>query len=251
MHAPICLSIAVPAYNEAAGIETVIHHWHAYLSRQPELAEFEIVICNDGSTDNTGALLDEMAKHYPNLKLIHFKTNQGAAAALAAAISHTHFEWVLLTDADDQFPIENLSTILKSIPLSGAMGVLGVRNKKDHWFARFGSKASGLICNIAHGSHLKDFNSAFKLVSGGTLRAITLEAKGMNYSTEITSRLLERGIPIVEVEIVHQARQQGKSHLRWFRDSCHRFLFVGYLSLRQLLLKLNILRLPENNETRL
>ncbi len=125
------------------------------------------------------------------------------------------------------------------------VAVLGVRNKKDHWFARFGSKASGLVCNIVHGSHLNDFNSAFKLVSGPLLRTLTLEAKGMNYSTELTSRLLEVRMPLVEVDVVHQARHQGKSNLRWVRDSLHRFLFVCYLALRQLLLKWNVLRRSE------
>ncbi len=249
MKEPIRLSIATPAYNEAAGIAALIHHWHAFLSQQSELKEFEIIICNDGSSDDTGSILDELATKYPNVKPMHFKTNQGAAAALTAAIAGTHFEWVLLTDADDQFPIENLPTMIKNLRFTGAMCVLGVRQKKDHWFARFGTHSSGFICNVVHGSRLKDFNSAFKLVSGTMLRNMKLEAKGMNYSTEITSRLLEKGIPIVEVAIVHQTRQVGQSHLRWFRDSLHRFLFVCYLSLRQLLLKLHILRLTENNES--
>ncbi len=242
---PIRLSIVAPAFNEADGIEQLIHHWHAFLCHQSNISTFEIIICNDGSKDNTGPILDRLAVQYPELKPIHFKTNQGAAAALARAIAHTHFEWILLTDADDQFPIENLPLLINTMHLSGTLAVLSTRDKKDHWFARFGTKASGLICNIVHGSRLNDFNSAFKLVYGPIVRQLTLEAKGMNYSTEITSRLLEAKVPLIEVAVIHQSRQRGISKLRWFRDSFHRLLFVSYLSLRQLLLKLNILR-PTN-----
>ena len=248
MPPPIRLSIAAPAYNEGEGIKALIQHWHEFLSLQSEITAFEIIICNDGSKDNTGLILDELALQYPNLKPLHFKYNQGAAAALAAAIAHTHFEWVLLTDTDDQFPITNLPTMVAQLSLPDIVAVLGIRNKKDHWFARWGTQISGLICNIVHGSQLNDFNSAFKLISGSVLRKFTLEAKGMNYSTEITSRLLEASMPLIEVSIVHQARQQGKSNLRWVRDSFHRLLFVSYLALRQLLLKLNILRRPYPNE---
>lgn len=245
---PIRLSIVAPAFNEAAGIEALILHWHKFLKMQSDIVAFEIIICNDGSQDDTGLILDKLATTYPNLRPLHFKKNQGAAAALATAIAHTRFEWILLTDADDQFPIENLPTMINPIRLSGILAVLGMRDKKDVWFARVGTKACGFVCNLTHGSRLNDFNSAFKLVSGPLLRGFTLEAKGMNYSTEITSKLLEAGVPLSEVQIIHQARQQGKSNLRWARDGFHRLLFVGYISLRQLLLKLNILRRAHSNE---
>jgi hypothetical protein len=88
---------------------------------------------------------------------------------------------------------------------------------------------------------MRDFNSAFKLVWGPTLRGLGLEAKGMNYSTEVTSRLLERGIVPVEVAIEHRPRMAGTSHMKLLRGALHRFLFVCYVALRQLLLRLGIL----------
>jgi len=123
-----------------------------------------------------------------------------------------------------------------------ASAIMGIRDKKDNIFARLGSKLSGYICNLVHVSHIKDFNSACKLVSGPTLRSLVLEAKGMNYSTEITSRLLERGVPIVEVDIIHRQRLTGKSSMKLIKGSIHRFLFVIYIAFRQLLLRIDILR---------
>jgi dolichol-phosphate mannosyltransferase len=244
LSSPIRLSVAAPAYNEAAGIEAVIADWHRFLSAQASLAEFEIVICNDGSKDATGAILDRLTAPYPQLRPLHFPQNQGAAAALSAAIAATTGDWVLLIDSDGQFPIENLPDMLAAVRCCGAQAAIGIRQKKDVAFAQFGSWASGLVCNMVHGSRMQDFNSAFKLVWGPTLRGLGLEAKGMNYSTEVTSRLLERGIVPVEVKIEHRPRTTGTSHMRLVRGAAHRFLFVCYIALRQLLLRLGILSRP-------
>jgi hypothetical protein len=132
---------------------------------------------------------------------------------------------------------------------TGAKAILGVRDKSDHFLACLGSKLSGAVCNMVHGSRLKDFNSAFKLIHGSLLRPLNLEAKGMNYSTEITSRLLETCVPLVEVKIDHRARTTGKSHIKLRKDSLHRLLFVGYLSWRQLLLKCQIIRRSNDEGT--
>jgi glycosyltransferase involved in cell wall biosynthesis len=242
---PLRLSVAAPAYNEAEGIEAVIAEWHGFLSAAPEVAEFEIVICNDGSKDRTGDILDRLTLNYPQLVPVHFQKNQGAAAALTAAIAATKGDWVLLMDSDGQFPIAALPDMLAALRRSQSRAAIGIRQKKDVPFARFGSWASGCICNLVHGSRLADFNSAFKLVWGPSLRNLGLEAKGMNYSTEVTSRLLERGIVPVEVAIEHRPRLTGTSSMKLVRGALHRFLFVTYIALRQLLLKLGILMRPQ------
>ena len=242
---PIRLSVAAPAYNEAAGIETVVRDWHGYLSVQTNVADFEIVICNDGSKDATGDILDRLTLSCPQLRPLHFAANQGAAAALNAAIAATKGDWVLLMDSDGQFAIENLADMLKALEQSGGRAAIGIRQKKDAAFAQFGSWISGCLCNLVHGTGLADFNSAFKLVHGPALRGLGLEAKGMNYSTEVTSRLLECGIVPVEVKILHRPRATGVSSMKLFRGAVHRFLFVLYIALRQLLLRLGILVRPQ------
>lgn len=246
---PITLSVAAPAYNEAEGIAAVIGDWHAFLTTQKDVASFEIVVCNDGSTDRTGAILDGLSAQYPQLKVLHFARNQGAAAALNAAIAATTGDWVLLIDSDGQFAIQNLPAMTAALRdkrgQAAIEAAIGIRRKKDVLFAQFGSWASGLVCNLVHGSHLRDFNSAFKLVWGPRLRGLGLEARGMNYSTEVTSRLLECGIVPAEVIVEHRRRATGVSSMKLLRGACHRFLFVIYIALRQLLLKLGILTRPQ------
>jgi glycosyltransferase involved in cell wall biosynthesis len=245
LSSPIRLSVAAPAYNEAAGIEAVVGEWHSFLAGRSDVASFEIVICNDGSMDGTGDILDRLKQQFPGLRPVHFARNQGAAAALNAAIAATTGDWVLLIDSDGQFPIQNLPDMIDAVRRSGGRAAIGIRQKKDVPFAQFGSWASGLVCNLVHGSRVRDFNSAFKLVWGPTLRGLGLEAKGMNYSTEVTSRLLERGVSLAEVAIEHRPRTTGTSSMKLVRGAIHRLLFVSYIALRQLLLGLGILSRPQ------
>jgi len=236
------LSVAAPAYNEAEGITAVLDGWLEYLRRSDLIERFEIVVCNDGSRDETGALLDSKARHSAEVRPVQLDRNRGAAIALSTAIRHTRGDWVLLIDSDGQFPISNLEALVSAVTPSDRLAAIGVRPvKKDGAFARFGSCASGALCNRFHGTRYRDFNSALKLVHGPLLRSLNLEARGLNYSTEVTSKLLERGISLAETEIVHLPRERGKSSLKAVRGAFDRLLFVAYIGFRQLLLRLRIL----------
>jgi dolichol-phosphate mannosyltransferase len=237
------LSVAAPAYNEGEGIVPVVDHWLKYLRGRADLEAFEIVICNDGSRDNTAERLKTIKASRSELVVIDHPVNQGAGAAVATAISGTTCDWVLLIDSDGQFAIENFDVLLNAVQTMGAPAAIGVRTKKlDSSFARFGSWSSGLLCNLFHGTRYRDFNSACKLVKGDLLRSLHLECKGLNYSTDVTSKLIERGVQIAEVEIVHLPRVAGTSSLRKFRGARDRFLFVMYLGFRQFLIRMRILR---------
>lgn len=239
------LSIAAPAYNEAEHLAETVSQWIRYLSGHPAAGDFEIVICNDGSRDRTGEVLDELAATFPSVRPVHHPSNRGAAAALATAIANTGGEWVLLLDSDGQYDISNLDEALRVAQLGSGAGVIGVRvRKQDSWFARVGSWASGRICNISHGTQYRDFNCAFKLVSGPLLRSLTLEARGLNYSAEVTSKLAERGEMLAEIEVVHGSREAGTSSARSIRAAMERLLFVLYLGFRQFLLRVEVLRRP-------
>lgn len=240
------ISLAAPAYREGAGIRAVVERWMEYLAGRFEPGRYEVVICNDGSDDDTGEVLAALAARFPALKVVTHAKNQGAAAALTTAIAHTTKSWVLLVDSDGQFPVENLERFEQAWADPPPQAFIGVRlGKKDSLFQRFGSWSSGQLCNLFHRSRYRDFNSAFKLVRGDLLRSLHLEAKGLNYSTEITSKLLECSVPLVEVPVTHVPRASGASSARMLKGTLHRFLFVSYIGFRQLLIAAGVLRRPE------
>lgn len=236
------LSVAAPAYNEAAGIVEVVESWRGYLSQLPQLKGFEIVVCNDGSKDDTGKLLDQLAQSHSQIRPVHHQVNRGAAAALTTAIDSTTYPWVLLIDSDGQYGVDPIPHLIAAIEKSASRAAIGVRVKKhDSMLARFGSWASGWLCNFFHGTRYRDFNCALKLVDGQILRSLVLEAKGLNYSADISSRLVEAGVQMAEVEVIHSPRRTGRSSAN-SKAIWHRILFVGLLGYRQFLLRRGVIQ---------
>lgn len=241
------LSIAAPAYNEGASIGAIVRGWSDYLSKVEQLSDFEIVVCNDGSKDDTSAILSELSASDPHVKALSFSVNQGAAAALSHAIGNTRHPWVLLLDSDGQYGIENVIKLIAEIETHPeTKAVIGVRiHKHDSAFTRFGSAMSGWLCNLFHETAYRDFNCALKLVDGETLRSLTLEAKGLNYSGEVSSKLIERGVVFREVEVEHKKRVAGCSSSQNISAAWHRLLFVMYLGFRQFLIRQKVLQVKK------
>ena len=123
---PRRLSLVIPAYNEAAGIRQAIAEADAALARLT--SGYEILVVDDGSSDATAAVVAEEMRHRPALRLLRHATNRGYGAALRTGFESARFERVAFTDADCQFYLDDLSTLL---PLSddcadqGRQGVAG------------------------------------------------------------------------------------------------------------------------------
>jgi len=238
------LSLAAPAYNEESCIREILLDWIKYLQVNNIASSWEINICNDGSTDKTLKILNEIKNQFPGyINILNFEKNQGAAAALSEAIMSSKFEWTLLLDSDGQFPIQNIKKFMNVDDYSKEVGFKGQRVvKKDDLFMRFGSFISGRILNLIYTNSYSDFNSAFMLIRTDVLQSIRLEAKGLNYSTDITGKLAEKNIFLREIRIEQREREESVSTKKALRSAIHRFLFVLYLMCRKLLLNLGVLR---------
>lgn len=242
----IALSVAAPAFNEAAVIADVVREWCDYLDAHPAVGDWEVVVCDDGSTDGTGAALAALRRTRPGLVVVTHPVNRGAGAAIATAVGHTTLEWVALLDSDGQFPIGNLDAFVRAALDGGGMAFTGVRTHKvDDAAHRWGSTASTAVSNLLHRTRFRDFNSVFKVVHGPLFRALELETLGMSASTEITARVLEHGHAWVEIPVEHRARTGGRRTWRFLGAARDRALVVGYLGLRSLLLRRGVLRAPE------
>lgn len=244
------IAVAAPAFNEAAGIERFVRSWQEALGRRAGLAAAEIVVCNDGSRDATGAILDGLVSQCPALRPVHHPANRGGGRAMATAIAHTRADWVLLLDADGQFPpacLDVFEAALAARP--DARAFLGERRQKhDGAFARTGARLTTAALNALYGADYRDLSSACQLVRGDVLRSLPLEARGLNYSVEISARLLEAGIRPVAVSIEHRGRDGGRSTRTAVRSTLERASVVGYFAVRRALLRAGVIAttLPED-----
>jgi len=236
------LAIVAPAFDEADGIEATTLGWIASLSAHGPAAH-EVVVCNDGSRDRTGDILEAVARCHPVLRVVHHASNRGAAQAVATAVAASTANWILIVDADGQFPLSCLDEFARARHRDPrAAAFIGARrSKRDDRFARFGARVTTAALNAVYGTGYRDLSSACQLVRGDLLRALRFDARGLNYSVELSGKLLEAGIRPVEVEVDHLPRRTGRSTRTALRSTLDRGAFVSYLAVRKLLVAQRVL----------
>ena len=222
------LSVAAPCFNEAESIEAVVARWDEVLSKTP--LSSEIVLCNDGSTDGTPAVLERLQRRYPRLRVVSFEKNGGYGRALSAAIDATRGEHVVTIDSDGQFELADALELLAELERGGHDCVTGWRmGKKDNLFRVGMDRGLNLLVRAMFGVQLRDTNCALKVAKGSVLRGLRIEARGYPTPTEIVVRLAARGCRVGEKGVRHLPRTGGASKLHPWRTAWGMFRFLLYL----------------------
>jgi glycosyltransferase involved in cell wall biosynthesis len=222
------LSVAAPCFNEAEGIEAVVREWDGVLDG----ASFssEIVLCNDGSTDGTAAVLESLSASVPRLRVVGFERNGGYGRALSAAIDATRGAHVATIDSDGQFDLADGLLLLAELERGGYDCVTGYRvRKKDSLFRVAMDRGLNRLVRLMFGVTLRDTNCALKVARGEVLRGLVIEARGYPTPTEIVLRLAARGWRLGEAGVAHRERAAGASKLHPWRTAWGMFRFLLYL----------------------
>lgn len=221
------ISVAAPCFNEAESIAAVVAEWDGILSSIPRGSE--IVLCNDGSTDGTGVILDQLRQRYPRLRVISFEQNGGYGRALSAAINATQGEYVVTIDSDGQFDLSDAMALLAELEDGDYDCVTGYRRaKRDSLFRVLANRGLNSLVQLMFSVKLRDTNCALKVAKGDVLRGLCLEARGYPAPTEIVLRLHARGRRIGEVGVIHRERLGGASKLHPWRTAWAMFRFLLY-----------------------
>ena len=236
------IGIVAPVFNEAAGIHQVVNSWVKVLEEGVQNSlwkDYEIILCDDGSSDETPLLLQSLAHLNPHITLIQNEFNMGAGSSLNRAIKNSKSKYLVLMDSDGQFEPSQIVDMFKKLDSFDA--VCGMRSKKSSLTHRFASRASTKYSNILLGAKVPDFNCQLKIVPGDFLRNTSLRSTRMNYSGEITFLVQRSDLSSVWMEIEHMKRNTGKSNSKFVKDGLSRFLFISYLGLERLLVEKNII----------
>ncbi|MFN8643471.1 MAG: glycosyltransferase family 2 protein [Candidatus Binatia bacterium] len=222
------LSVAAPCFNEAEGIAAVVAEWEAVLGAWPHASE--IVLCNDGSTDGTAAVLDELGTRVPRLRVVHNAANGGYGRALSCAIAATRGAYVATIDSDGQFDLADALRLLAALERDGADAMTGWRmGKKDSPLRVAADRGMNLLVRVLFGTRLRDTNCAIKVVKGDLLRGLPIQARGYPTPTEICLRLEARGARLGELGVTHRERAAGMSKLHPWRTAWAFLRFLLYL----------------------
>jgi len=202
------VSAVLPAYNESGAITRTVADLRAVLGRLGR--PFEIVVVNDGSTDRTGAIADDLAAHDATVRVVHHPRNQGYGAALRSGFAAARLEWVFLMDADGQFDPAELPTFLDAA--IGADFVVGYRPARaDPGHRALFAGVWARMMTFLLGIKVRDVDCAFKLMRRSYLAAIPLEAGGAFLSAELLAKAARAGARIVERPVHHLPRRAGRS----------------------------------------
>ncbi len=209
------LSIIMPAKNEAGAIEKTVS------SAKIAFPDAEVIVVDDGSTDNTGALAESAGAI-----VIRHPVSMGNGAAIKAGARASSGEILAFMDADGQHGGDELSLLLERLDAGYDMAI-GARDSGSH--ANFGRLfANGFYNELASllcGHRIPDLTSGFRVVRAKLFKQfLHLLPNGFSYPTTITMAFLRSGYPIDFVPI-KAAKRVGKSHIRPIRDGL-RFLII-------------------------
>jgi glycosyltransferase involved in cell wall biosynthesis len=202
------ISIVFPAYNEEANLELVLKD---ALKVGKELGvPFEVIVVNDGSSDNTKEFVENLQKKNKNIVLINHEINKGYGQTLLDGFNASRNEWVFFSDSDRQF---DLAEINKLKPYTkDADLIIGYReNRQDNGLRKFNAYLFKLTARMIFNLKFKDIDCAFKLMKKEVIKEIELSSSSALINTELLHKSQKKNYKIVEVPVTHYPRKAGKA----------------------------------------
>jgi glycosyltransferase involved in cell wall biosynthesis len=197
----------MPAYNEQKNIRKIAECAILFLKKRKIYGE--VIIVDDGSSDETPKILSSLSTLYKNLRVIYHKRNEGYGATVYDGLRSARNDLIFFTDSDGQFDMNELDDFLEKIKECDA--VIGYRkNRSEGWVRKMNAKGWALVCYVTLGVKHKDIDCAFKLMKKSSLEKIEINSKGAAFSAELLHKLKKTGASIVELPVTHYKRESGR-----------------------------------------
>ena len=202
------LSLLIPAYNEAESLPELLRNITAVLKTYGYAAE--VIFINDGSTDTTASVLDELAAASPlKVHVIHFRCNRGKSEALTTGFQHATGDIVITMDADLQDDPAEIPKLIETLEKENVDLVSGWKYpRKDPLEKRGFSFVFNRVTAMLTGVKLHDMNCGFKAYRAEVVKNLHLYGDLHRY---IPIFVHAAGYAVGEVKVKHHPRQFGKS----------------------------------------
>lgn len=203
------LSIFFPAYNDAKTLPRLIRDAHDTAKKLTD--RFEIIIVNDGSSDDTATVVTRLTRQYPMLRLITHPVNRGYGGALMSGFRSAAYEWVFYTDGDGQYDPKELLLLARRVKPDIDV-VNGYKTKRhDPWYRiLIGTWYNAILQKIFH-PPIRDIDCDFRLIRASRIRAIDLSSRSGAICLELMMKLKRTGARCTEVAVSHYPRASGRS----------------------------------------
>jgi len=203
------ISVIIPAYNEEKRILPTLEKVYDYFSRVQNM-DFEIIVVDDGSKDNTEKVVKNFAKDKSKkVKFIKHKENKGKGAAVKTGVMEAKGDVILFTDADLSTPIEEFEKLKKAIDRGYdiAIGSRGLPESKivipQPWYRRYIGKIFPLIVRIIVMKNFRDTQCGFKLFKKKIAKELfaNLVTSGFAFDVEILYKALKNKYKVKEIPV--------------------------------------------------
>ena len=201
------VSFVVPALDEQENIRATVDE---VLEAAKGLGSFEVILVDDGSTDDTGRIMDELAAGHPAIAVVHNRPNRGLGGAYKVGLARASQEYVMLVPGDNSFPADCLRQILAVVGQADVVVPYRLNPEARGLGRRIGSSGFTTVLNLLFGLRIRYYNG---LVVHRTalVRSIDIETDGFAYQAEALIKLLRQGHSYVEVGTIIEERRQGAS----------------------------------------
>ena len=206
---PVGLTVFFPAYNDSGTIASLVIS--ARKAAAQLTSDFEIIIVNDGSADRTAEIADELARTYPEVRVVHHPKNRGYGGALRSGFANATKELVFYTDGDAQYDPEELRVLWPQ--MTDAVDLVnGYKISRSDPFHRI------VIGRVYHytvktlfGLSVRDVDCDFRLIRRRVFDRVSLEHNSGVICLEMMKKIQDAGFRIAEVPVHHYHRVFGKS----------------------------------------
>lgn len=204
------LSVFFPAYNDAPSLPGLIDRTFEVLGNYG--GDYEVIVVNDGSWDNTAEVLDQLRlKYAPRLRVITHPENRGYGAALRSGFAAATKDLVFYTDGDGQYDVRELPKLLEKMEPDVGL-VNGYKlERNDPWHRIWIGKVYNAFARFIFRVRIRDIDCDFRLIRRPLLEQIHLSSTSGTVCVELVRKIELTGCRVVEVGVHHYPRLYGRS----------------------------------------
>jgi glycosyltransferase involved in cell wall biosynthesis len=213
----------------------LIHKTFAVLERH--VGDYEVIVVNDGSQDNTGEVLEELRREFePRMRVVTHPQNRGYGAALRTGFASATREFVFYTDGDSQYDVEELPRLLELV--SPATGLINGYKLERHDPAHriYIGTIYNLCARLMFRIRIRDIDCDYRLIRRALVESLHLTSTSGTICVELVRKLELSGCEVKEIGVHHYPRLYGRS--QFFRL---RSLAITFYQLLRLWIRLVIL----------
>ena len=200
--------MVLPAYNEADNIEPMVAEATPALESVTD--DYEIVVVDDGSADDTAGVTRRVMQEYPRVRLVEHPVNQGFGAAVFSGFTSAEKDWIFYTDADRQFVLSELEQFMPF--MDDADLIAGYRApRRDPFMRLVYGKGWSALCTLLFGYTVRDVDCGFKLLRREIIQNLApqIASRGATFSIEWLVRAKRAGYRFAELPVTHRPRVAG------------------------------------------